>query len=161
MVQEKGWQVLCYYLMHDYAFGAATRGANTLALETRMAEFGEALAEELNSDVDEVLVVGHSLGAHLGVSILANLVRAGLVTADGPRLGFLKLGQVVPMVSFLRDADRLRADLRYLSQRDELTWIDVTAPGDGCAFALCDPVAVSGVAPEGKKWPLVFSAAFT
>ena len=37
----------------------------------------------------------------------------------------------------------------------------MTAPGDGCAFALCDPVAVSGVEPKDKKWPLVFSASFT
>ena len=68
---------------------------------------------------------------------------------------------VVPMVSFLPEARRLRADLAYLSARNELTWVDVTAPGDGCAFALCDPVAVSGVAPAGKRWPLVMSAAFT
>lgn len=167
-----GWSILkwfkkndgkffAYYLMHDYAYGAATRGANRPELEIRMAEFGETIAEALKSDVDEVLIVGHSSGAHLGVSILADLVRAGLVPNDGPALGFLTLGQVVPMVSFLPDAHRLRADLRYLSQREELTWVDVTAPGDGCAFALCDPVAVSGVAPTDKKWPLVFSAAFT
>ena len=167
-----GWQVLrwfkkhdgklfAYYLMHDYAFGAATRGANPPALETRMTEFGDAIAQALRSDVDEVLVVGHSSGAHLGVSILADLIRAGRVPADGPALAFMTLGQVVPMVSFLRDAHRLRADLRFLSQCEGLTWVDVTAPGDGCAFALCDPVAVSGVAPEDKRWPLVFSAAFT
>lgn len=42
-----------------------------------------------------------------------------------------------------------------------MTWVDVTAPGDGCAFALCDPVAVTGVAPPDQKWPLVVSAAFT
>jgi hypothetical protein len=65
------------------------------------------------------------------------------------------------MVSFLPKADRLRTDLNFLSTRDELAWVDVTAPGDGCTFALCDPVAVSGVAPEGQKWPLVISAAFT
>jgi hypothetical protein len=65
------------------------------------------------------------------------------------------------MVSFLPKADRLRRDLNFLSQSDALTWVDVTAPGDGCAFALCDPVAVSGVAPEGKRWPLVLSAAFS
>jgi hypothetical protein len=66
------------------------------------------------------------------------------------------------MVSFLPEAKRLRMDLSYLSQRDEVFWLDVTAPGDGCAFALCDPVAVSGVAPvTGKRWPLVLSAAFT
>ena len=167
-----GWQVLrwfkkhdgklfAYYLMHDYAFGAATRGANPPALETRMTEFGDAIAQALKSDVEEVLGVGHSSGAHLGVSILADLIRAGRVPADGPALAFMTLGQVVPMVSFLRDAHRLRADLRFLSQCEGLTWVDVTAPGDGCAFALCDPVAVSGVAPEDKRWPLVFSAAFT
>ncbi|HCE70538.1 MAG TPA: hypothetical protein DET67_04585, partial [Ruegeria sp.] len=71
-------------------------------------------------------------------------------------------GQVVPMVSFLPEAQRLRADLHYLCTRDELAWVDVSAPGDGCAFALCDPVSVSGVAPAtGKRWPLVLSAAFT
>ena len=64
-------------------------------------------------------------------------------------------------VSVLPRAWRLRADLAYLSERDEIFWVDVTAPGDGCAFALCDPVAVTGVAGPAKKWPLVFSAAFT
>jgi hypothetical protein len=83
------------------------------------------------------------------------------VPKDGPALALLSLGQVVPMVSFLPRADRLRADLACLSDCDALTWVDVTAPGDGCAFALCDPVSVSGVAPAKKRWPLVISAAFT
>lgn len=127
-----------------------------------MAEFRAVIAKALTeTDVDEVLVVGHSSGAHLAVSILADLIRAGEVPANGPTLSFLSLGQVVPMVSFLPKADRLRADLHFLSARSELSWLDVTAPGDGCAFALCDPVSVSGVDPEGKQWPLVISAAFT
>lgn len=151
-----------YYLMHDYAYSAASRGANPPELEARMALFADQIAEALEADVDEVLVVGHSSGAHLGVSILADLIRAGRVPADGPALAFLTLGQVVPMVSFLPEADRLRRDLHDLSRADTITWVDVTAPGDGCAFALCDPVAVSGVAPEaGKRWPLVISAAFS
>ncbi|MGP6085616.1 hypothetical protein [Antarctobacter jejuensis] len=159
--KKKDGKLFAYYLMHDYAFAARYRGANPPELEARLAEFGDIIAEALRDDVDEVLVVGHSSGAHLAVSILADLIRAGRVPANGPKLAFLSLGQVVPMVSFLREAHRLRADLRYLSARKELTWVDVTAPGDGCAFALCDPVSVSGVAPEDKRWPLVFSAQFT
>ncbi len=150
-----------YYLMHDYSFSARSKGANPAALEARMAEFADVIAEALQTDADEVLVVGHSSGAHLAVSILSDLIRAGRVPGDGPALSFLSLGQVVPMVSFLPKADRLRADLRYLSTRGDITWVEVTAPGVGCAFALCDPVAVSGVAPAAKKWPLVVSAAFT
>ncbi|SFQ27930.1 hypothetical protein SAMN05421853_103198 [Roseivivax halotolerans] len=159
--KAKDGKFFAYYLMHDYSYSARHRGANPPELEARMAAFGDTIAEALRSDVDEVLVVGHSSGAHLGVSILADLIRAKRVPANGPRLAFLSLGQVVPMVSFLPDAHRLRADLHFLSARDELTWIDVTAPGDGCAFALCDPVSVSGVAPANKRWPLVFSAQFT
>ncbi|MEX0367762.1 MAG: hypothetical protein AB3N22_16955 [Ruegeria sp.] len=159
--KAKDGKIFAYYLMHDYAYSAASRGANPAPLEARMAAFQDSVAAALSDDVDEVLVVGHSSGAHLAVSILADLIRAGRVPAHGPALAFLSLGQVVPMVSFLPEARRLRADLQFLSTRAELTWVDVTAPGDGCAFALCDPVAVSGVAPDGKRWPLVFSAAFT
>ena len=153
-------KVFAWYLMHDYAYSAQDGGANPPELEARMVAFRQQIAAALAEDVDEVLVVGHSSGAHLGVSILADLIRAGLPERR-PALGFLTLGQVVPMVSFLPKARRLRGDLAYLSARDELTWVDVTAPGDGCAFALCDPVAVTGVAPEDKRWPLVISAAFT
>ena len=78
----------------------ATGGANPPELEARMAEFGAAIAEALTQDFDEVLVVRHSSGAHLGVSILADLIRAGQVPKAGPMLSFLSLGQVVPMVAF-------------------------------------------------------------
>lgn len=159
--KAKDGKFYAYYLMHDYAYSAHWKGANPPELETRMAVFKDTIAAALRENVDEVLVVGHSSGAHLGVSILADLIREGGVTNDGPTLSFLSLGQVVPMVSFLPNAHRLRTDLHDLSTRDEVTWVDVTAPGDGCSFALCDPVAVSGVAPDEKKWPLVISAAFT
>ena len=160
--KAKDNKLFAYYLMHDYAYSARWNGANPAELEARMAQFGDTIAAALADEThDEVLVVGHSSGAHLAVSVLADLIRDGRVAENGPALGFLSLGQVVPMVSFLPGAWRLRADLAYLSTRDELTWVDVTAPGDGCAFALCDPVAVSGVAPEGQRWPLVISAAFT
>ena len=158
-----------YYLMHDYAYTAATRGAMTAEMQARLAGFAERIAAALDGEddgdgdrapPDEVLVVGHSSGAQLAVSVLADILREGRLSANGPRLALLTLGQVVPMVSFLPEAHQLRADLALLAGAD-IPWVDVTAPGDGCTFALCDPVAVSGVAPAGKRWPLVISAAFT
>lgn len=165
-----GWAVLegfrridhrlyVYYLMHDYAFTTVEGGAYPAVLEARLAEFRARVRAAMATGVDEVLVVGHSSGVHLGVSVLADLIREG--AGPGAALGFLSLGQAVPMVSFLPGAARLRGDLAFLSTCEELTWIDVTAPGDGCSFALCDPVAVSGVAPVGQRWPLILSAAFT
>lgn len=150
-----------YYLMQDYAFSAQLKGGTPHNLDERIDLFAGHIADALRSDVDEVLVVGHSSGAHLAISALARLLRAGLVPANGPVLSLLTLGHVVPMVSFLPQARDLRTDLSDLSLSDQLTWVDVTAPGDGCCFALCDPVAVTGLQPDGKRWPLVLSAAFT
>ncbi|OUD10950.1 hypothetical protein BVC71_05665 [Marivivens niveibacter] len=152
-------KLFAYYLMHDYAYSAHWRGANPPQLETRMAEFAGSIIAAQEQGYDEILVVGHSSGAHLSVSILADLLRADHL--NGTPVSFLSLGQVIPMVSFLRDAWRLRADLEFMAAQDQIAWVDVTAPGDGCAFALCDPVSVTGVAPQDKKWPLVMSAAFT
>jgi len=153
-------RLFAYYLMHDYAYSAALKGAVSAELQARLSDFSEHIRDALKSDVDEVLVVGHSSGAHLGVMVLADIIRAGALSGVRPELSFLTLGQVVPMVSFLPKAEDLRRDLQFLSEQG-VTWVDVSAPGDGCAFALCDPVAVTGVATDGKRWPLVLSAAFT
>lgn len=154
-------KLFAYYLMQDYAFSAGHKGANPPELDQRLEDFKARVSQALDSDVDEVLVVGHSSGAQLAVNVLADLLRERRAQKEQPALAFLSLGQAIPMVSFLPKAHKLRADLQYLSRSDALTWVDVSAPGDGCSFALCDPVSVSGVATEDKRWPLVFSAAFT
>jgi hypothetical protein len=155
-------RLYAHYLMHDYAFSAAHRGATPPALAVREEDFASRIAAALVDDVDEVLVVGHSSGAAIAVAVLARLVREE-IAGDGeqPVLSLLTLGQSIPMVSFLPEARQLRADLRLLSEQKHLPWVDVSAPGDGCSFALADPVAVSGVGREGKPWPLVMSAAFS
>lgn len=154
-------KIFAYYLMHDFAFAARWRGANPPELEARMAQFRAAIRAAMDEDIDEVLVVGHSSGAHLAISVLADLIRAGDLPARGPALSFLSIGQAIPMMSFLPKASRLRGDLAFLSATDRLFWLDVSAPGDGCSFALCDPAGVSGVAPQGQTGPLIISAAFT
>ena len=159
--KSKDNKLYAYYLMHDYAFSAGLKGATPPLLQDRLDEFRGAIATALLEDYDEVLVVGHSSGAHLAVSIIADILRDQPDRPARPALSFLSLGHVIPMVSFLPDAYQLRADLQHLSERDEIVWIDVTAPGDGCSFALCDPVSTAGVATRDKQWPLVFSAQFS
>jgi hypothetical protein len=150
--------LFAHYLMHDLAFAARGGGAYPLALEARLEAFGARIRAALEGDCDEVLVVGHSSGAHLAVSVLAGLAREGVPAA--PALALLTLGQVVPMVAFLPGAGRLRRDLRDMAAQEGIAWVDVTAPGDACCFALCDPVAVTGVAPQVPRGPLIVSAAY-
>ena len=154
-----------YYLMHDYGFSASMMGANPPELELKITMFATSVMAALEQDWDEILIVGHSSGAHIGISVLADVLRAtpSEMLDRSPQLSLLTLGQVVPMVSFLPKAARLRADLHSLSKRECIAWVDVTAPTDACSFALCDPVAVSGVAPDdgSQLWPLVLSAAYS
>lgn len=160
--QRLDGRIFAYYLMHDYAFTAQHRGAYPPLMQRRIGQFSDRIAQALQQGWDEVLVVGHSSGAYLAVSVLADLIRAGRATPEnGPALGLLTLGHVVPMASFLPKAGQLRRDLRDLSVSPDLVWVDVSAPGDACCFSLCDPVAVTGIAPPDQRWPLILSAAFT
>ncbi|WP_052245457.1 alpha/beta hydrolase [Halocynthiibacter namhaensis] len=154
-------KLFAYYLMHDYSWSARNHGASPPELEAKIEAFRGRLLQSLSEGYDEILVVGHSSGAHIAVSLLADFSRRNNMPKGGTTVSLLTLGQVVPMVSFLKNANRLRGDLQFMSGQDVIPWVDVTAPGDGCAFALCDPVSVTGVAPKNKRWPLVFSASFT
>ena len=120
------------------------------------------------NDGSMAALLGTRLVERAPLTIITNNAAVIETLKDAPRITLIALGGAFDAkfngffgVVTEQALSRLRADLAYLSTRDELTWVDVTAPGDGCAFALCDPVAVSGVAPEGKRWPLVISAAFT
>ena len=155
-------KTFAYYLMQDYAYSASKRGAYPDEIEARLHEFRHRIEAALREDIDEVLIVGHSSGAQMAVSIVADIVRLKRVGETGPALSLLTLGQVIPMVSFLPDAKRVRRDLRLLASAQEITWVDVSAPSDGCCFALTDPVSVSGVSPgKSQQWPLILSGAFS
>ena len=73
---------LAWYLMHDYAFSARHGGAYPPAQEARMRDFADRIAEVLAEEVDEVLVVGHSSGAYMAVSLLADVIRSGRVPSS-------------------------------------------------------------------------------
>jgi hypothetical protein len=152
--------IYTYYLVCDFAYVAKARGAWPQELASRLAGFADRVSEALDGDADEVLVVGHSSGAHMAVAVVAEVLRRRPERLR-PAFAFLTLGQAIPMASFLPEARNLRRDLAELAATDRMAWIDVSAMADGASFALCDPVAVTGVSPPGKRWPLVLSAAFS
>lgn len=148
------------YLVLAYAFIGYNRGGYPPGLDQRARDFAEKVAAALESDVDEVLIVGHSAGAGIGVEVCAQLLRAGRVPEG--KLALMGIGPVTQMISFLPRAQWMRSSLNLLAQTDHLAWVEVSAPSDGMCFALSDPVATTGVdpAPEKKRWPVVFSAAY-
>ena len=114
-------------------------------LEQRLNEFACLLAEaaESSGPSDEVLVVGHSSGVMLAVSAVARALAQNPPLRDRPgSLSLLTLGECVPVLSYQPEAESFRRELSQLRHQRAVSWIDFTAPPDGCCFALIDPTAV-------------------
>jgi pimeloyl-ACP methyl ester carboxylesterase len=153
-----------YWLLRLYTFFVNQASDRVPALESRLDEFAERiLARIRQAQDDEILIVGHSTGAQLAVSLLARMLRStpGL-GSHGPRVALLTLGECIPMLSLLPGARACRDDLALVAAASALDWLDVTAPPDGACFALIDPVALSGItrAPGQAVKPTLVSPRF-
>ena len=129
-------------------------------IEDRCQAFAEVVAQAVNSDDnDEVLLIGHSVGTHLAVTVAARaLERIGSTR----RLSLMTLGQAMAMTPDTPVARQFRTDLLRLSASEQVDWIDVTSAVDGACIALSDPLALSNVSrPAGiRQQPKLVSARF-
>jgi hypothetical protein len=114
------------------------------ALEQRLDAFAARLVELATaSDADELLVVGHSSGAMLAVSVVARALAADPTLLERRcAVALLTVGQCIPVLSYQPEAAAFRSELAALRHARSLVWIDMTAPPDGCCFALMDPTEV-------------------
>lgn len=145
-------------------------------MDQRLAAFAERIAEVMatppseasDGGPDEVLVVGHSVGATLAMSVLARALerspalgtqRAAQIPAR-PAFALLSLGQCIPLMSALSPAQALRGDLQTVAN-SPIPWLDISAPIDWAAFPGVDPVAGAGLPPAPPGWhPRLLSPRF-
>ncbi|WP_244492273.1 hypothetical protein [Methylobacterium sp. Leaf361] len=80
---------------------------------------------------DEVMIVGHSLGAAMAVEVAAQvLARLGTDDRGHPRLSLVTLGSGLPFVALQHEARALRDDIATLVFSDRIVWCDYQAPQD-------------------------------
>lgn len=123
---------------------ARSQVANIDARRETMADYFVSAVKEGRDD--EILLVGHSLGTPLAVSVLAlALERDPDLGRHGPAVALLTLGQTTPMLSLMPEAEWFRRHLRISGTASDsgVDWIDFAAPIDGACFALVDPVSVA------------------
>ncbi|QAU35526.1 hypothetical protein [Janthinobacterium sp. 17J80-10] len=136
-----------FWLLRIYAFTRRQANEHLTDLEDRLDGFARQLAAKARAaDTDEILLVGHSTGTIMAVSVLARALQIDPALAShGPRISFMTLGQCIPILSFLPKARRFRAELAAVAGAADIDWIDFTAPTDGACFAFVDPVAATGI----------------
>lgn len=138
-------------------------------IDARLAAFAERIGDvAANAEHDEVLVIGHSVGATLAVQVLARaLERDPALGLPRPGPGgrpacfaLLSLGHCIPLLSALSPAAALRQDLQRVAL-SPIDWLDISAPIDWAAFPAVDPVTGAGLPAAPSGWhPLLLSPRF-
>lgn len=151
------------WLLRSYAFTAVQGTRGCPELEARLDAFADRLVTRMAGEprIDELLVVAHSSGSIMATAVLARaLVRDPQLGLHGPRLALLTLGQWSPLLSSLPSAQRFRDELARIAAEPALDWVDISAPPDGCCFALTDPVAAAGLTASRADHPRLLSPRF-
>lgn len=146
--RDLGWT------MRSYAFTAMQSKGQVPELEKRLNEFAQQLVSQVKkNEDDEILLIGHSSGAIMAISVLARAVALypGLM-GHKAEISLLTLGQCLPMLGLLPDSKVFRSELHTLAHAKDLFWVDISAPLDRCCVAMVNPYSSCGVdsAPEGQ-----------
>jgi hypothetical protein len=102
-------------------------------------------------NADEILIVGHSLGAVLGVDLVDRaLALEPALGQDGPSVALLTVGSSLLKIGLHRAAKRFRAALAHVAASPGVFWAEYQAIIDIMNFYKCDPIATIGLPPTGR-----------
>lgn len=128
------------WLLRIQGFAALWRDGRVPELQRRIDALASNIRARLDDpDLDEVLVVGFSVGSLLAASAVAR-VKAAAPPPD--KLALLTLGQCLPLVGLLRGADAFRDEIAGLGRSPRVTWVDFSAITDWGSFGRADPLAL-------------------
>lgn len=140
------WLLRVYGAMQPWAYGKIPE------LDERIKAFADHIAERIkDSEADEILVVGHSVGTILTIPLVVELLeRVPELGVKGPAFGLVSLGNCLPLVSLLPGSLKLRKDLKTVATSPGVRWLDFSARRDGASVTQVDPLVVSGISrPPG------------
>ena len=123
---------------HDYIHGRRPD------IDARLDRFAETLlARAREGAVDEIVVVGHSLGAML---VLDVLVRALARDADfgrrGAAISVLTIGATIPKFALHPRAQGLRRKIARIVAEPSIGWVEYQSRADAISFYKFDPVSL-------------------
>ncbi|MEK8045598.1 hypothetical protein [Ideonella margarita] len=137
------------WLLRSLAFIIRQGRGEIDGLAPRVQGFCKHVERQIRSGAfDEVIIVGHSSGAMLAMSVMAEALRSLRTAADtdggddahpGCQLSLLTLGHCTPLLSVQPAAQWFRDDVSTLLGSKAVSWVDYAAPPDGCCFSLQDP----------------------
>jgi pimeloyl-ACP methyl ester carboxylesterase len=142
----------------DWNFARDYMHGKRADVEARLDAFAARLVAVMQAgEADEVLVVGHSLGALLAIDLLDRALKLdpGLARHRA-RLSLLTVGATIPKLTLHPDGKRLRACARHVAATASLDWVEYQSRDDAISFYKFHPVSSRRLADDdGTTRPLV------
>lgn len=126
----------------------------TPQMDTRLDAFAGVLVEEARSGRhDEIILVGHSLGATLMLGVLdrALNIEPRLAQQPGTRLGLLTCGATIPKLGLHARGDKVRRQAQRAAKTKGLTWVEYQARHDAINFYKFHPVTLRRASFEAPE----------
>lgn len=148
-----GNRLAVFWLLQIYRFVQGWGVREPHGIMERIDALTDWIAREQQASPDEeVLLVGHSVGSIVAVSVAARLADT-LPSAQRRHITLVTLGQCIPLLSLMPSAKAFHADLQRLSDERDMQWLDMNARADSLCFSQANPLDISGIAGAGVGRP--------
>lgn len=137
-------------LLDDWIFAQDYLHGRRPDIDARLDRFAQALiACAREAAVDEIVIVGHSLGAMLALDLL---VRALAADPDLGRRGVavcvLTVGATIPKFALHPKAEELRRKIARVVAEPSIAWTEYQSRDDTISFYKFDPVSLRRIAGD-------------
>ncbi len=119
-------------------------------IEKRIDDFAGRMVERARkADVDEIVVVAHSLGAALTMLAVARALKQDpQLASHGPTLCVLTVGATVPKFSLHPKGEEIRQATQRIAGELSIRWVEYQARDDAISFYRFDPVTLKRVSRD-------------
>ncbi|HAR27937.1 MAG TPA: hypothetical protein DCS46_26725, partial [Bradyrhizobium sp.] len=129
---------------HQFLYGRKSE------LDKRLGAFADLIARTVRAaEVDEVLIIGHSLGAALTIAAVARALKSDPpLEACGPKLCILTVGATIPKFSLHPMGGQIREAAQLVAGTPAIDWVEYQARDDAISFYRFDPVTLKRVSRD-------------
>jgi hypothetical protein len=153
--QWPGRRLFLHLLFDDWIFSRVYVHGGDPAMEAKLDRTARQVVEATREgETDEVVVIGHSLGAVLAIDVLDRALRLEPALGQkGARVALISVGSSILKIGLHASAARFRAAAERVASAPGIFWGDYQAISDIMNFYKRDPLTAMGLPP--RDVPLV------
>jgi pimeloyl-ACP methyl ester carboxylesterase len=135
------------HALDDAIFSRQFLYGQRIEMENRLDEFADIILQRVReSDADEIVIVGHSLGAAMAVaSIAASLAQDPKLGAYRSRLCLLTVGATIPKFALHPRGGIFRSATKAIADQTLIKWSEYQARDDVISFYRINPTTLRKV----------------